>query len=286
MAVTITPDMIKELRERTGVSIGKCKEALEKANGDINLAIDNLRKDGIASAVKKEGRTANEGKIAAFKSSHGIGIAEVNAETDFVANNDRFNQFLENIVQEVANTSPSSLEAFMQQTYSKDNSLTIDQYRATIVQAIGENIQVRRILSMPAKSNQAVGVYSHLGGKILTVAVIEGSDSAETESLAKDIAMHIAAASPEYLSPETVPESVIEHEKEIAKSQIQGKPANIVEKIIAGKMNDYLNTVCLVHQNYIKDDKMTIQELVDQKSKQFGKPLKITHFMRWAVGQS
>lgn len=144
MSTPITAALIKELRDRTGVGMGKCKEALDEAKGDIELAISNLRKAGMASAVKKEGRVTNEGMIGFAETPSIVAIVEVNAETDFVVKNDRFKQFLNDIAHEAAATNPASLEAFLHQKYSKDHSLTIDQYRATIVQAIGENIQIRR----------------------------------------------------------------------------------------------------------------------------------------------
>lgn len=280
---TVTPAMIKELRERTGVGMGKCKEALEEANGDMELAIANLRKAGMASAVKKEGRETKEGMIGISDHGQIVAIVEANAETDFVVKNDRFKQFLDNIAQEVAKTNPSSLDAFLQQKYSKDPSLTIDQYRATIVQTIGENIQIRRIMTLKKSPDRSLGVYSHLGGKIVTVVEITGSG--KEEALAKDIAMHTAAAAPEYLNPEKVPQDIVNHEKEIARSQIQGKPAHIAEKIVEGKINAYYDAACLVCQKYIRDDSMTIADLVNRQAKQSGHPLSVTNFIRWSVGQ-
>lgn len=279
----ITPAMIKELRERTGVGMGKCKEALEEAKGDMELAIANLRKAGMASAVKKEGRETKEGMIGIAENGPIVAIVEANAETDFVVKNDRFKEFLTNIAQEVAKTNPSSLEEFLKQKYSKDSELTIDQYRATVVQAIGENIQIRRILTLKKTGDRSIGIYSHLGGKIVTAAEITGSGS--EEAIAKDIAMHIAAASPEYLSPEKVPQEVINNEKDIARAQIQGKPANIVEKIVEGKVNAYYDTNCLVNQKYIRDDSVTIADLVKKRSKETGKPLTLVNYVRWTVGQ-
>lgn len=279
----VTAAMIKELRERTGVGMGKCKEALDEAKGDIELAIANLRKAGIAGAVKKEGRTTNEGMIGIAEGSKNIAIVEVNAETDFVVKNERFGQFLNTIAQEIVATNPTSLEAFLSQKYSKDPSLTIDQYRATVVQAIGENIQIRRLMLVPKASNKSVGVYSHLGGKIVTVVEIAGSD--KEVALAKDIAMHVAAASPEYLSPEKVPSNILEGEKEIAKSQMKGKPENMIGKIIEGKMNAYYDQVCLTRQKYIRDDSLSITDLVNKQAKQNGKTLTLSNFIRWNVGQ-
>ena len=281
--VTITPAMIKELRERTGVGMGKCKEALEEAKGDMELAIANLRKAGMASAVKKEGRETKEGMIGTAETAHVIAVVEVNAETDFVAKNDRFKEFLHNIAEEVAYTNPPSLDAFLQQKYSKEPSLTIDQYRATVVQTIGENIQIRRIATFKKGADRSIGVYSHLGGKILTVVEITGSD--HVESLAKDIAMHTAAAAPDFLSPEQVPQNIIENEKDIARSQIQGKPANIIDKIVEGKINAFYDSATLVRQKYIRDDSISITDLVNKQAKEIGKPLTLTHFIRWSVGQ-
>jgi elongation factor Ts len=281
--MTVTAAMIKELRERTGVGMGKCKEALEEAKGDMELAIANLRKAGIAGAVKKEGRTTNEGMITSAENNKTVAVVEVNSETDFVAKNDRFKTFLSDIATEIAATNPSSLEDFLNQKYSKDQSITIDQYRATVIQAIGENIQIRRMITMAKNPSKSIGVYSHLGGKMVTVVEIEGSDS--EESLAKDIAMHVAAAQPEYLSPETVPADMINNEKEIAKGQIKGKPDNIVDKIVEGKLNAYYDAVCLVRQKFIRDDSKSIQQLVEERAKQIGKPLKVSNFIRWSIGQ-
>lgn len=283
MAANITPALIKELRERTGVGMGKCKEALEEANGDIELAIANLRKSGMASAVKKEGRETKEGLIASAENDKTVSIVEVNAETDFVVKNDRFKAFLENIAKEVAKTNPASLEAFLQQPYSQEPGLTVDQYRATIVQTIGENIQIRRITTIAKGPDHSIGIYSHLGGKIITMVEIKGSN--KEEGLAKDIAMHTAAAAPDYLSPDKVPEAVINNEKDIAKGQLQGKPANMIDKIVEGKVNAFLDANCLVRQKFIRDDSITITELVNKRAKEVGKPLQVASFLRWTVGQ-
>jgi len=283
MSQPITATMIKELRERTGIGMGKCKEALEESKGDMELAISNLRKAGMASAVKKEGRATNEGMIGTAETPTTIAIVEVNAETDFVIKNDRFKEFLENVAKEAAAVKPASLEAFLQHKYSKDSAMTIDQYRATVVQAIGENIQIRRVIVMPKTTDKSIGVYSHLGGKIVTAVEISGSD--KQVDLAKDIAMHVAAAAPDYLAPEKVPADIINQEKEIAKSQIKGKPDNIVEKIVEGKIKSFFDTTCLVCQKYIRDDSVSISELVQKRAKESGAALYVTHFIRWNVGQ-
>lgn len=280
----ITADMIKELRERTGVAMGKCKEALEQANGDKEKAIEILRKAGAATAVKKEGRATNEGLIAVAEGPKVIALVEVNAETDFVVKNDRFQEFSKQIAQEAAATNPASLEDFKQQKYSKDKGMTIESYRASLVQAIGENIQIRRLKIFKKDPNKSLGIYSHLGGKVVTVVEVSGSGS--ESPFAKEIAMHVAAASPDYLSEKEVPQEVISQEKEIAKSQIKGKPDNIVNKILEGKVVSFFDAVCLTRQKYIKDDSITITDLVNKHAKASGKPLTITNFLRWSVGQS
>jgi elongation factor Ts len=280
---TVTPAQIKELRDRTGVGMGKCKEALEQANGDMELAISNLRKAGMASAVKKEGRITNEGMIGTAETNQCVAVVEINAETDFVVKNERFQQFLTHIAEEIAATHPASLESFLKQKYSKDPHLTIDEYRATIVQTIGENIQIKRLKVIPKGSNKSIGVYNHLGGKIVTLVEITGSVT--EEPLAKDIAMHIAAASPDYLTPEQVPSSILENEKEIARSQVKGKPDNIIEKIVEGKLAAFYDQTCLIRQKYIRDDSLTITDLVNKRSKESGKSLALSDFLRWGVGQ-
>ncbi len=283
MNAEISPKLIKELRDRTGVGMGKCKEALEATNGNMDEAIAHLRKAGIASAVKKEGRAANEGMIGIGETAHAIALVEVNAETDFVVKNDRFQQFLRDVSEEAAKTAPLSLETFKQQKWSKDTHLTIEEYRATIVQAIGENVQIRRLMILPKTSGKSIGVYSHHGGKLVTVTEIMGSGT--QESLAKEISMHIAAASPEYLSEKEVPEEVLQHEREIVQSQIQGKPEHITQKITEGKVQAFFDANCLLRQKYIKNDSLTVSELVQQRAKETGHPLTVTKFLRWSVGQ-
>lgn len=279
----VTAAMIKELRDRTGVGMGKCKEALEEAKGDMELAIANLRKSGMASAVKKEGREAKEGMIGVAETGSAIALVEVNAETDFVAKNDRFKDFVEAVANDLANTNPPSLDAFLQQKSSKEPSLTMDQFRSLIIQTIGENIQIKRVLTIPKTSDHSIGVYSHLGGKIVTVVEIAGSG--DEGSLAKDIAMHVAAASPEYLSPEKVPQEIVESEREIAKGQVKDKPEFVIDKIVEGKVNSFYDASCLTRQKFIKDDSLTIAELVNKRAKETGKPLILTNFIRWTVGQ-
>lgn len=282
MSGKVTAEMVKELRERTGVGMGKCKEALDQAGGNMDDAIDILRKAGMASAVKKEGRETNEGLIGYAEASDAFALVEVNAETDFVTQNDKFKQFLRDVAQEVADTKPASLESFVQQSYRKDPSITMDQYRTLVVQSLGENIQLKRLLIVPKASDISVGVYSHMGGKIVTVVILTGG--AGQEALARDIAMHVAAESPEYLDPSQVPQQVRDKEAEIARSQIQGKPANIADKIIEGKIKAYCDEVCLLCQKYVRDNTMNVAQLLEKEGKRLNKSIAIKTFHRWKVG--
>lgn len=279
----ITADMIKELRERTGVGMGKCKEALVLSEGDMEKAIDVLRKAGLSAAVKKEGRETKEGLIVTLEDKHHLVLAEANAETDFVVQNDRFKHFVHDCVKQALETKPKSLSDFMNQPYHKDKSITIDQYRNLVIQALGENIQLRRLELLERHPNSSYGIYSHMGGKLVVVVEVQGD--AHQEAIAKEIAMHVAAESPEYLKPEEVPAEVLSREEDIARSQVVGKPANVVDKIIAGKIKAYTDQFCLVNQKYIKDSSVTVQQFLDACAKKLGKPLSIKCFWRWKVGQ-
>lgn len=279
----ITADMIKELRERTGVGMGKCKEALVLSQGDLEKAIDILRKAGMASAVKKEGREAKEGLVLTAEDSHTLAILEANAETDFVTQNDRFKHFVHDCIKQALESKPKSLADLNQQPYFKDRSITIDQYRNLVIQALGENIQLKRLELVHKHKDNSYGIYSHMGGKLVVVVEIEGASG--QEDIAKEIAMHIAAENPEYLKPEEIPAHVLAREEEIARSQVVGKPENIVEKIVAGKIKAYGEQVCLVHQKYVKDSTVTVQQFLDVCAKKVGKPLSIRCFWRWKVGQ-
>lgn len=279
----ITADMVKELRERTGVGMGKCKEALDQAEGDMERAIDILRKAGMASAVKKEGRETKEGMIATAESHDAIALVELNAETDFVVQNDRFKQFAHDIAVEIAETKPASVDAFVAQQYRKDPSLTIDQYRAIVIQSLGENIKIKRLQIFPKSFQSSLGIYSHMGGKIVTLVEIDGG--AGQEALARDIAMHVAAESPDYLKPEEVPSDVKAREEEIVRSQVEGKPQQMIDKIVEGKIKAFFDQVCLLEQKFVKDNSLSIATLVENEGKRLGKPLAIRRFIRWKVGE-
>jgi elongation factor Ts len=279
VSMEITAEMIKTLRERTGVGMAKCKQALEAAHGDMEKAIDILRKEGAASAVKKSARETNEGIIGSLENSHAVVMIEVNAETDFVVKNDKFAAFVNALVQDAIAQHPASVEAFMHATHHGHSH---EEMRIQLVQTIGENIQVKRLVYVPKKANCSYGLYRHLGGKITTLVEIEGSSHFDT--LAKDIAMHVAAESPEYLKMEEIPQHVIDREKDIASSQIKNKPAEMIEKILSGKIKAYADQVCLVGQKFIKDNSVTVEQHVAAEGKKASAHLHVTKFLRWEVG--
>jgi elongation factor Ts len=282
-AVAVTPALVKELRERTGVGMAKCKEALDQAGGSMDEAIAFLRKAGMMSAAKKEGRATKEGMVLAHQTDDVVAIVEVDAETDFVVKNDRFQEFCRAIAEEAARTKPSSVEAFLRQPYSKDPHITVDQFRSLLIQQIGENIQIRRVEIIEKSKTTSIGIYSHMGGKIVTIAVLDGAGE---EGVARDVAMHVAAASPQYLSPEEIPQSVVQLEKDVAAEQVKGKPANIMEKILQGKLNAFYDQCCLTRQKYIKDDSVSVGDYVaSQGAARGAKNLRIVRFLRWMAGK-
>ncbi|NGX44698.1 MAG: Elongation factor Ts [Candidatus Anoxychlamydiales bacterium] len=280
----ITAQSVKQLRDRSGVGMGKCKDALVEADGDIEKAADILRKKGLTSAVKKEGRETKEGIIAVFETDKEIALLEVNAETDFVAKNEKFQKFIENLAKQIAKTKPASVEEFSKESYEIDPSLTIEEYRNLLIQSIGENIQIARLEIIHKKDDSSYGIYSHMGGKIVTVVEISGSK--KEDEFARDLAMHVAAEAPEYLKDDDIPEAVKRKEEEIARVQIKGKPENIIEKILIGKIKAFAEGVCLLNQKYVKDSSSSVEKVVKNRSKEINSNLNLTCFWRWKVGET
>ncbi|MBI3212050.1 MAG: elongation factor Ts [Simkania negevensis] len=278
----ITTELVVELRKRTGVGMSKCKEALVETSGDLEKAIDVLRKKGMASAVKKGSRETNEGVIGFAENNKALYLIEVNAETDFVTQNDHFKRFLQSLAEDALTLQPKSVEDFLKKKSLKHPALTIDEYRAEIVQTLGENIQIRRLLDFKKLPDHSYGIYSHMGGKIVTVAVIKGSS--EVTSLAREIAMHIAAEAPDYLYSSDVPAEVKQREEEIARSQLHNKPKEMIDKILQGKMKTFYEATCLVDQKFVKDPSMSVKAFVEKEGKKEGKNLEVVEFVRWQMG--
>ena len=274
--MAVTTALIKELRERTGDGMLDCKKALEENGGDIEKAIDWLREKGIAKAAKKSGRVAAEGLVFGAVSSDrkkGV-ILEFNSETDFVAKNDEFKSFGEKLVQlslEHDVTSEDELKELQLEGKKIDDVLT------ELIAKIGENMNIRRLKLV--KTDGFVETYIHLGGKIGVLVNMSGEATSENIEKAKGVAMHIAAMDPKYLNSEQVTTEDLEREKEIARHQLEqeGKPANIVEKILEGKMRKFYEENCLVNQKYVRDDSLTIEKFVA--------PLSVISFDRFKVGE-
>ena len=270
----ITAQMVKELRERTGAGMMECKKALVEAGGDMNKAIDTMRKAGQAKADKKSSRVAAEGVIKlVVKDKKVANMLEVNCETDFVAKDKNFLEFAEKISNASLENFNGDISEFIQSKYSSGK--TIEEERLELVSKIGENIKIRRVHSVNIE-NGFIGHYMH-GSKICVVAVLENDD----ESLAKDICMHIAAMKPLAIDETGVSQAVLDKEKEIFKAQAKesGKPENILEKMVEGKIKKYISEVTLLNQKFVKDNEINIQTLLKNNNN------KIISFFRMEVGE-
>lgn len=258
--MAITAALVKELRERTGSGMMECKKALVESNGDIEAAIEAMRKAGLAKADKKADRVAADGIIAIETSANGkqAVMLEVNSETDFVAKADDFVNFVANVAKKALEAQPADLEALTALTL--DNGETIDTARQSLVAKIGENIQIRRFTLMNS-DNGVIGSYRH-GDRIGTMVKLAGGDA----DLARDIAMHVAAIRPKAISPAELSQDLLDQERDIVATQAResGKPEAIVEKMIEGRMSKFVNEISLLGQSFVKDPDITVEKLVKQ----------------------
>ncbi len=272
--MAITAAMVKELRERTGAGMMECKKALVEADGDMDTAAEQMRIAGLAKADKKSGRTAAEGVIAIEVSDDGktVAMAEINCETDFVAKGDDFSGFAKAVCRAVLDSSPADVEAL---SALDAGGNTLDHIRHELVSKLGENIQVRRFVRHEASSG-TIGVYQH-GERIGVVTEVTGG----SESMPRDIAMHVAASSPVCISEAEVPSELLDKEKEIlmAEAGESGKPAEIVEKMVQGRLKKYLAEITLVGQAYVKDPDQTVEKLLKSAD------ASVNFFSRYEVGE-
>lgn len=275
---------VQTLRQRTGVGMMDCKNALSEAEGDMDKAIDILREKGIAKAAKKAGRIAAEGLVAAMVKGGKGALVEVNSETDFVAKNQDFIDFVDAVAQTVLDHSCSNLEELKAVTLSGSDQ-TVEAALQAKVLSIGENIQIRRFCKMEG----TLVSYVHGGGKIGVIVKFDTdvADHPDFSVYAKDIAMQIAAASPQYLDQSSVPVDAIEKEKEILTQQAmnEGKPANIAEKMVAGRIRKFYQEVCLLDQPFVKDSDLTISSYTDSIAKKLGGKIAIVDFVRMEKGE-
>jgi elongation factor Ts len=271
--MAVTAAMVKELRERTGAGMMECKKALVETDGDLEIAIEFLRKSGLAQADKKASRVAAEGKIALALADGGkqAVMVEVNCETDFVAKDVNFIAFADAVAVNALNEAPADVDALMTTSI---NSGSVEEARQALISKIGENIQVRRFVRESTEGT--LGAYVH-GGKIGVLVDVSGGD----EELARDLAMHIAALNPEYVSADDVPADIIAREKDIliAQAESSGKPPEIIEKMVVGRLRKHLSGITLLGQPFVKDGDITVAKLLEQKS------ASVNGFDRLAVGE-
>ena len=268
--MAVTAALVKELRERTGAGMLDCKKALVETDGDIELAIENMRKSGQAKAAKKAGRIAAEGVILTKVEGGRATMLELNCETDFVARDEGFLKFGNEILEVAAANNINDIDSLND---AELNGVKVSEARDTLVAKIGENISPRRVINV---EGDTLGAYIH-GGRIGVISILSGGD----EALAKDIAMHVAAASPQFVKPENVPAEVVEKEKEIQiEIAIQsGKPAEIAEKMVAGRMKKFTGEVSLTGQPFVKDPSISVAELLKSNSAD------VINFVRFEVGE-
>ena len=271
--MAVTAAMVKELRDRTGAGMMECKRALVETNGDIDAAVDHLRRSGLANADKKASRVAAEGMIALSLSPNGkhAVMVEANCETDFVAKNENFISFARAVAANALSEDPADVEALLS---THIGEATVEQARQILVNKIGENIQIRRFVHI--FTDGTIGSYVH-GGKIGVLVDLRGGD----ESLARDLAMHIAALNPKFIADEDVPADTIAREKDIlvAQAESSGKPAEIIEKMVSGRLRKHLAGITLLGQTFVKDPDLTVGKLMSQNN------ASVNRFERLVVGE-
>ncbi len=282
----ITASMVAELRAKTGAGMMDCKKALNETGGNIEEAVDFLRKKGLSAAAKKSDRVAAEGLIAVAGEGQVGAIAEVNSETDFVAKNDAFMAFTAGVAQTVLNVNPADVEALKAADFPGSGRNVAEELTHQI-STIGENMNIRRFARLEAASG-AVASYVHAGGKIgVLVQLDSASDSDAVATTARQIAMHIAAANPQYLSRDEVPADVVAKEKEIMKVKAieSGKPENIVDKIVDGQINKFYGEICLLEQVYVIDTDMKVAKVVEKLAKDVGADVTLSGYVRYQLGE-
>ena len=277
--MSITTSMIKDLRDATSLGIADCKKALEQTNGDFDEAIKILREKGAAVAAKRASKEANEGKIEAYISEDNqqASMIEVNCETDFVTRNEDFQSFVEELKQDSIN--------HICDTMAEAVSERMEEKMAQI----GEKISLRRNVKWVVDGTGAIGSYIHMGGTV-GVLIELSCDKSETindqifKDLLKDLTLHVAAANPEFLSRDDVPADQVESEKDIFRKQLVGKPENIIENILMGKINKYFSQICFIEQGFVKEEKQSIKNLISEKSKQLDDNITVKRYVRYQLG--
>lgn len=285
--MAVTASMVKELRERTGAGMMDCKNALVETDGDMEKSIELLREKGLAKAAKKAGRVASQGlvNLAFGKGGASAAAIEVNAETDFVAKNEEFIEFVKTLADMALDTDKTDMDSFMSLTYKDEG--TVAEALNNKISKIGENMSVRRFVKFDSPGVIYTG-YVHGGGKIGVIVGLETEASQdEVAIMGKDVAMQVASMNPRYISEADVDQDYIEGEKKILMQQAlnEGKPQNIAEKMVIGRLKKELKETCLLEQKFVKDGDITVGDYVEEAAKEFGKSVKVVEMVRYEVGE-
>ncbi|WP_252313793.1 translation elongation factor Ts [Sinobaca sp. H24] len=274
--MAITAGMVKELRAKTGAGMMDCKKALTETDGDMDQAVDYLREKGISKAAKKADRVAAEGLSSVLIEGNKAVILEINAETDFVAKNENFQNLVKDVASYLLTEEPADVDTALASTFKE--GVTLQDYLNDQIAKIGEKISLRRFEIVKKSDNDSFGSYLHMGGRIGVLTLLEGTTD---DQAAKDVAMHIAAINPSYTSRDQVPQEEADREREVLKQQAlnEGKPENIVEKMVEGRINKYFEQICLLDQEFVKDPDQKVGKYV----KSFGAEVK--GFVRYEVGE-
>lgn len=292
--MAVTAALIKELRELTGVGMSACKNALVETDGNIEEAIEYLRKQGLANAAKKAGRIAAEGLSYAYiAEDNSVGVVvEVNSETDFVAKNDVFKTFVDNVAKQAAKSDAKDVEALLDEKWIEDETKTVKEALTEKISVIGENLNIRRFEKVVNTGDSYLVSYIHAGGKIaVLVELATSSKDAAILAAGKNVAMQIASMSPKFVATENVPADFIAHEKEVLLEQAKNDPKNankpeaILEKMLTGRLNKELKEVCLLEQEYVLGDKISVGQYMKEVSKEIGADVTVKSFVRFETGE-
>ena len=287
--MAITAAMVKELREMTGAGMMDCKKALTKTEGDMDAAVEFLRENGLAKAAKKAGRIAAEGLVAVALSDDAkeAAIVEVNSETDFVAKNDTFKAYVAEVADQALTTAAADIEGFLAEDSKAEAGKTVKEALDGKIAVIGENLNIRRFAKVSA-ADGFVASYIHAGGKIgVLVEVATDVVNDEIKEMAKNVAMQIAALNTPYLNESEVPAEIIEHEKEVMRQQVinEGKPEKIADKIVMGKIGKFYKENCLLQQEFVKDNAMTVEQYIASVAKTLGGTITFKNAVRFEKGE-
>lgn len=292
--MAITASMVKELREMTGVGMLDCKKALAETDGDMEKAVEYLREKGLAASEKKAGRIASEGVCLSYLSedkSVGV-VVEVNSETDFVAKNPVFREYVLQVAEHIASSQAADVDALLNEAWKFDTSMTVAEALSSKVAVIGENLKIRRFEKYTKYGAGTIVSYIHGGGRIGVMIEIACDNVTEAvEEMGKNIAMQIAALNPQFIAVDDVPAEFIAKEKEILTQQAMNdeknakKPANIIEKMIEGRLNKEMKEICLIEQPYVKDGDLSVKKYIETVAKEVGAPITIKRMVRFETGE-